>query len=254
MRAEISSSDPAEEGEDSHLRPGRKRRCGKMGQMINVNDRPYPDKSQGSGNIRLCPDGKYRWIYEYRMLQNPTILITVLKGMMLSFGIVMCFIVLFLLIDGDFRYWDRSNYLSFSRGFFLLMLFLLALSVVAYLILAAIYGWSYQVLFTMDENGVEMRQMKKDYEKTQAIGWLTAAAGLASGNLSRAGAGIMAATRDSQASVFRQVRKVKAVRRRHVIYVNHLLQHNQVYAEDADFDFVLNYICERVPETAVIIR
>ena len=225
-----------------------------MGQMINGNDRPYPDKSQGSGNIRLCPDGKYRWIYEYRMLQNPTILITVMKAILLSVGIVVCFLALINLIGGDFRYLDAEDYLSFVRMFIILLLVMLGLGAVSYLILASVYGWSYQVLFTMDENGVEMRQMKKDYEKTQAIGWLTAAAGLASGNLSRAGAGIMAATRDNQASVFRQVRKVKAVRRRHVIYVNHLLQHNQVYAEDADFDFVLNYICERVPETAVIIR
>ncbi|MBO6159175.1 MAG: zinc ribbon domain-containing protein [Firmicutes bacterium] len=205
-------------------------------------------------NIYLCPDGKYRWIYEYRMLKNPTILITVLKGMTLSWGIVMGFIVLFLLIDGDFRYWNRSDGLSFFGAFLLLLLFLLVLSVVSYLILAAVWGWSYQVLLTMDEDGVELRMMKKDFQKAQAIGWLTAAAGLVSGNIGRVGTGILAATRDSSSSVFQRVRKVKAVRRRQVIYVNQLLGHNQVYAEGADYDFVLNYICERVPETARITK
>ena len=25
-------------------------------------------------NILLCPDGKYRWVYEFEMLKNPTLL------------------------------------------------------------------------------------------------------------------------------------------------------------------------------------
>lgn len=202
-------------------------------------------------NIYLCPDGKYRWTYEYRMLKNPAILITVLKGMTLSFGIVLLIMVMFLLIDGDFRYWDRSNYISFFRGYLLLLLFLLVLSVISYLILAATYGWSYQVLFTMDEKGVVLRMMKKDFEKSQAIGWLTAAAGLATGNIGRVGTGILAATRDSSTSEFQRVRKVKAVRRRQVIYVNQLLGHNQVYAEDADFDFVREFIVEHCPNAKI---
>jgi len=35
-------------------------------------------------NIFLCPDGKYRWIYEYQMLKNPTILIAIMKAMLVS--------------------------------------------------------------------------------------------------------------------------------------------------------------------------
>ena len=30
-----------------------------------------------------------------------------------------------------------------------------------------------------------------------------------------------------------------------VIYVNETLEHNQIYVDDADFDFVRNYIIER---------
>ncbi len=196
-------------------------------------------------NIYLCPDGKYRWIYEYQMLKNPTILFTVMKVLLLSFGIVLGFLALINLIGGDFRYWTRSDYLSSFRAFLILLLVFLALGVISYLILASIYGWSYQVLFTMDEDGVELKQMQKDFKKSQAVGWLTAAAGLAAGSIGRAGTGILAAARDSSVSVFKNVRKVKAVRRRHVIYVNQLLDHNQVYAEDADFDFVEKYILDR---------
>ena len=30
-------------------------------------------------NIYLCPDGMFRWIYEFRMMKNPVILFTILK-------------------------------------------------------------------------------------------------------------------------------------------------------------------------------
>ena len=190
-----------------------------------MNLKPTDDKSEKtvSGdkiteNVYLCPDGKYRWCYEFRMLKNPAILITVLKVLMLSFGIVVGFMVL---------------------------------GAVSYLILAAMYGWSYQVLFTMDENGVEHRQMKKQFEKAEAIGWLTAAVGLAAGNIGRAGTGLLAATKTSTTSEFQHVRKVRAVQRRDVIYVNQLLEHNQVYVEDADFDFVRNYIEEHCPNAKI---
>jgi len=202
-------------------------------------------------NVYLCPDGKYRWIYEYQMLKNPTVLITVMKVLLLSFGIVMGFMVLINLIGGDFRYWTTSDYLSFSRGILIFLLVILALGAVAYLVLGAVFGWSYQVLFTMDEDGVELRQMKKEFQKSQAIGWLTAAVGLATGNIGQVGTGILASTRNSSSSVFQHVRKVKSVRRRHVIYVNQLLGHNQVYAEAADFDFVEKYILDRCTNAKV---
>lgn len=218
-------------------------------------DQPEQDiKIEGhkvTENIFLCPDGKYRWIYEYQMLKNPTILITVMKVLLLSFGIVLGFMTLINLLDGSFRYWNQSDFLSFYSGFFILLCVILVLGAVSYLILAAIYGRCYQVLFTMDEDGVELMQMKKDFRRTQAIGWLTAAAGLATGNIGRIGTGILAATRNSSSSVFEHVRKVKSVRRRHVIYVNQLLGHNQVYAGDADFDFVRNYILEHCPNAKI---
>ncbi len=193
-------------------------------------------------NIYLCADGKYRWTYEFDMLRNPSILITTWKVLALSFGIVMAFMLFITLVSGDFKYWDAGDAFGFFRGFLLLLIVMMALGVVAYLILAAIYGWRYMVLFTMDENGVEHRQMAKQFEKAEAIGWLTAAAGALRGSLSTVGTGILAATRTSSYSDFEKVQTVKSVRRRHTVYVNQLLAHNQVYANNEDFDFVRDYI------------
>ena len=43
-------------------------------------------------NIYLCPDGMYRWFYEFDMIRNPTILFTVWKVMFMAFAIVMVLI------------------------------------------------------------------------------------------------------------------------------------------------------------------
>ena len=202
----------------------------------------------GDGGL-LCPDGKYRWVYEFDMLKNPTILFAVWKVLAISGGIV-CVIGFHVnLFSGDLWYgFDLPGTIRFIA---ILAGIMLVISIVGYLIVACTYGWKYMVLFTMDEDGVEHRQMKKQFNKAKALGWLSAFAGTASGNAGRVGTGILAATRDSSTSEFKNVRKVKAVRRRHVIYVNQLLAHNQVYAQDEDFDFVRNYIVEHCPNAKV---
>ena len=58
----------------------------------------------------------------------------------------------------------------------------------------------------------------------------------------------MNGARTEMYSEFGKVRSVKACRRRNLIKVNGLLNHNQVYTEKEDFDFVLNYISSRVPK------
>ena len=220
----------------------KKSGAGKRKTSGEINSEADIEGQKVSENIYLCQDGKYRWIYEYDMLRNPALLITTWKVLGLSFGIVMLFMILVNLLDGSFRYWDAETTFGFFRGFLLLLLFMLALGVVAYLILAASYGWKYMVLFTMDGQGVEHRQMAKQFKKAQAWGWLTAVVGAASGHIGRVGTGILAATKTSSNSSFGSVTKVKSVRSRETIYVNQGLFHNQVYAEAPDFDFVRDYI------------
>lgn len=196
-----------------------------------------------SENIFLCPDGAYRWVYEFDMLKNPTILITVWKVLFISFGAVMAFMLILQLAEGGFR--DFFDFIGFYGPFFILIAVMMVIGVIAYLIVAQSYGWRYMVLFTMTDKDIEHRQMKSQFKKAEAIGWLTAAAGLVAGNAGRAGTGILAATKDSSISTFDSVKKVKAVRNRHVIYVNETLEHNQIYAEEADFDFVNRFITDR---------
>lgn len=198
-----------------------------------------------SENIYQCTDGKYRWVYEFDMIKNPTILFTVWRVLAMAFVIVLGLMILFGVISGDgfaLPEWDDCKYA--------VMCFVILfgpLTILAYLIVAASYGWRYVVLFEMDEDGVMNRPMKSEVKKGQAIGWITVLAGLATGRVSTVGAGMLAASRSSMYSEFPKVKEVKAIRRANVIKVNEMLGHNQVYAEDRDFDFVLNYICEHTP-------
>lgn len=195
-------------------------------------------------NIYRCPDGVYRWVYELNMLRNPVILITVFKVFGISALAVCAFVLgVDLIEDGHITLPASGEW----KVLLLLVLGLIALIVISYLILTAIYGWKYIVLFEMDEEKVVHIQMPKQYEKALALGWLTAMAGLAARSITTAGAGVLSAAKDTSTSRFKDVRKVKAYPRRHLIKVNERLEHNQVYAAKEDFAFVKDYIVSHCP-------
>lgn len=195
---------------------------------------------QISENIYLCADEKYRWIYEFAMLKNPAILFTIWKVMGFSFGIVVLFLIVVTLISGDFEYWESPA--VFFGVMLLLLLVLMGLSFLAYLIVSARSGGKYLVLFTMDERGIEHRQLQRQVKKARALSWLAAAAGAAAGSFSTMGAGILAATREASFSEFEKVTSLRADRSAGIIYVNQGPLHNQIYAAPCDFDFVQDYI------------
>ena len=193
-------------------------------------------------NIYLCPDGKYRWIFEFPMLKNPVILFTVFKVLGISAAIIAIFMLLVDLIDDGSITPPETDELMIA---FWVILFFIGVVIISYTILAAMYGFKYMVLFEMDEEKVVHIQMSKQFEKAQAIGWLTAMVGLASGRIGAAGTGMLAAARNTSTSDFVNVRQVIGNRWMRVIKVNKLLDHNQIYVEPSDYDFVFNYISQR---------
>ena len=217
--------------------------------LSNEEQGQLPPGSQVTQNVYLCPDGKYRWIYEFDMRKNPTILISVMRVVLLAYGIVMAVMLIIQLFESVMK--TFREYWNFYKWFLVLLAVLLVTSVIAYLIVAGTFGWKYIVFFTMDEDGVENRPLKQQADKAKALSWLTVFAGIASGRIGTVGTGLIAASRSVSSSDFHNVRKVKAVRRRHVIYVNQLLGHNQVYAEDADFDFVKEFIAAHCPNAKI---
>ena len=196
-----------------------------------------------SENIWLCPDGVYRWVYEYDMLRNPGIMISVWKVLGISFGAVFLFDLIATLINSALS--PREALQSSGKLFLILAGIFLVLSVVSYIILAALYGWKYQVLFEMTEEQVTHIQMPKQFKKAEAIGWLTAFVGAIAGKPYMVALGSNVAVKDAKTSEFASVEIVKVRRKRHTIHVDYLLDKNQVYAEDGDFDFVEKFITDR---------
>ena len=192
-------------------------------------------------HIKKYDDGTYRWVYEFDMLKNPIILLTVLK---IFFLVLVGMWVVF----GLFRIGNDGFVGAFAlqtRELLIPAAILLGLSIMAYIILACIYGWKYCVLFEMNETGIRHIQMEKQYKKAQALGWLTAMAGAAAGKPGMAGTGLLAATKNEQATEFSKVKRMRSFKAFHTIKLDSLLNHNQIYAEPEDFNFVLEYISKR---------
>ena len=201
---------------------------------------PAQPAAGGSGNIRLCPDGKYRWYYEYRMMKNPTVLLTVWK-IMLAAALLPVLVVLF----SELRRGLLSALWQSLQVFGIVFGVLFILSCIGYLILGAIYGFKYIVLFEMDEYGITHAQQEKQYRKAQAVSWLTVLGGAAAGNPGAMGTGILAGTKQKITSEFKYVSSVIGFRRRNTIKVNQRFAKNQVYVRTEDYDFVWKYITER---------
>lgn len=198
--------------------------------------------------IKLCEDGKYRWVYEFSMLKNPIILLTVLK----IFALVLVGMWLFF---GLFSIKDEGligAYVYEAKSLIIPAIILFGLSIVSYLILAGIYGWKYIVLFEMDDEGIRHIHMAKQFKKAEAMGWLTALVGAMANSPGVSGTGILAATKQETASEFSKVKKMKVLRGFHTIKLDALLNHNQIYADGEDYDFVVEYIKARIPDTAKI--
>ncbi len=192
----------------------------------------------------LCPDGKYRWVYDVPMLKNTSILLEVFWVLGVSFGVVWLFVLLLGGCKSNFRLvelWD------ITRGFLILMAVFLVLGCVAYFFVSWYYNFKYSILFIMDENEVVHKQLPSTLGKARAIGKLTAIAGAASGRIGIAGMGILAANRTSLSCSYSSVRRIIPSRRQNLIKVRERFYRNMVFVPDEDFDFVYQYLCDHCP-------
>ncbi|MBP3269063.1 MAG: hypothetical protein J6L98_00140 [Bacteroidales bacterium] len=201
-----------------------------------------PNDYSGS-RVALCEDGKYRWTYPLDMLKNPSILFVLLK----IFGILLSIPLLIALIsaaaNNDWqKIWD-----GFIKIWLIVMVVFFVIILISYLIVVWMNGGKYVVNFTMDEKRLIHEQVPVQYERARKVGLLAALVGIFAKRPAAAGAGALAASRDTSVSVFDKVRRVKPRRGQNLIKVNQSLERNQVYVPDEDFDFVLDFIRKHCP-------
>lgn len=191
------------------------------------------------------PDGKYRWVYELNMLKNYSILFDVWKVFGVSMIIILIIFAIISLFDGDFDL-DAISGIFISLG--VVTAIICVLSIIGYLVYAAISGWKYVVLFIMDEKEVIHQQMPKTIKKGQLIGDLTMLVGSLAGRPGVVGTGLLAKSRTSLSSTLADVERLIPCRRMNLIKVNQLFSKNRVYVLDEDFDLVYNFLCEHCPK------
>ena len=194
-----------------------------------------------SDNITLFSDGKYRWTYKFDLLKNPTVFFTIWK---VFFYIILAGFVITFLVSLGARNFFWEGFLSVLKGYAIAIGVMTGVALLGYLIYAAIMGGKYIVEFEMDAAGILHTQTAAQAKKAKKLGAATSLAGAASGSLTTIGIGMTAATKTASYSDFSKVRRVKANRLTRVIFVNELIEHNQVYAEKEDFDFVKNFIID----------
>ena len=200
----------------------------------------YSDNT--SYSVTLCEDGVYRWRYDVNLIKNPTFFLLVWKILVFVFLCIFAVITVHDAVSFDNFYPDRFlNNLKFM-GY--IIIGITVVSILGYLLYAAIMGFKYCVIFEMDESGINHRQIPSQAKKAKKIAKATVFAGAASGSFSTMGAG-MGAARTEMYSDFSKVRKIKVIRRRNTIKLNAPFSHNQVYASKEDFDFVEEYITSR---------
>ena len=211
-------------------------------------NKPYPG-TMVTPNICYCTDRKYRWYYEYNLLRNPRIFITIVKVIGLSFLILYIMMIVFTLIDGGPDVGE--DILSFTRVMAFVVLGAFVLTGISYVIYALALGGKYMVLFEMSEICIRHIQCEKQFEKAQAIGWLNIFMGAKQGNLAQVAGGKNVMMHSESISNFDKVTSIKARKRGHIIYVNEMLTKNQIYADEADFEFVADFIIRHCPQVKV---
>ena len=212
--------------------------------MADLEKQKKLDSTYRGKRVQLCSDGKYRWLYEVNMYTNPAIFLTVYKIFFWIIVIGFSFFALILrVIPGDWEglVFAGKGMLIALGGFFVLTL-------LGYLVVALMYHGKYVVLFEMNDDQISHIQIAEQYEKAQKIGLITALVGIAAKRPSTVGAGMLSMGRQASTSTFANVRKVKPRRWMNLIKVNQLLNKNQVYVPDEDFDFVCDFIKTHCPQ------
>lgn len=193
-------------------------------------------------------DGKYCWTYALNMYKNPAILVVVLKIIGGLFSIPLIIDLIRTAVNGDWaNAWGENLWHSSLKIWLLVFVVFIAISLLAYLIVAWMYGGRYIVHFTMDEKTLVHETEPAQASKARKMGMATVIVGAAARRPGTMGAGMLAAARTKSTSTLASVRRIIPRRRYNLIKVNQLLDRNQVYVPDEDYDFVLSFLRDHCP-------
>ena len=192
----------------------------------------------------MTPDGKavYRWRYSVNLYKNPGLLWLIYK----VFGGIFAGCLLFGLFLADFKV-SLAGVKWSSIGFAVMI----AIVTLSYYIYALIQGGRYTWDFEMDEKGVNAVQAPNEAKRNRVLGLLVTVMGIVTGNATQTGVGATVAARNGMYSEFASVGTVKVDRRHNTVHIRNGLFHNQIFAGNEDFDFVVDFIVRHCPKARV---
>ena len=230
--------------------------CPKCGNAAGQQQPPYAQASNDrqtqedlrmvTPNIALGPDGKYRWIYEMSLFKNPSMFMTVWK---VFFFIALGGFIIAAIVTASNGDMDGKMALNMLMYFGIALIGITVLVGISFLIYAAIMGGKYIVLFEMDDNGINHKQIPSQAKKAKGLAAGVFVLGMLTNNRAAMTGGIAASNTEMYTS-FSKTRKIRFYPRRGSIKIRHLLFRNQIYAKPEDFAFVQDYILLRVPDKA----
>lgn len=203
-------------------------------------------KDELSQSEPVVLDAVTRWSYHVNMWTNPILILTVWKVLFLA-ALAPAILVAVLALEDGFAE-ALEIFVQVGGMVFFIMT---GLMLIAYLITALVYGGKYSVIFEMDDDGIKHIQLNRQFENSQIVAALAVLAGLATGNSQTIGAGILAGTRRTSYTRFSRVKKIRIHSKRHVMYLNENLTHNQVYVTAEQFDKIKTYILTRCPKAQI---
>lgn len=148
--------------------------------------------------------GMYAWSRQVPIFCNSTILGQLAVALGIPFGLLCA--MLLVLGRGSIYTWYALGLVA-------------ALFLVTSLFIMLVYGGKYHVEYVLDSKGILSRTQPRQARKNRIVNSLTVGLGVLSGKPGAAGAGMLAASRQSVSLSWRRIRKVKYKPRGKVIIV-----------------------------------
>ncbi len=186
-------------------------------------------------------DGKYTWTYDMDMKHNRSVLNLVLKIVTGILAFIFLFLGFLSLRDGD-----METFLEMGGVVALCSVVIIAICYLAYWWTTKKFGGVYSWCYEMDEEGIRYWQPEEQAAIAKDIARTSAAIGAMTGNVGLAAAGTANAISDENTVKFSGVTIMTTNEKEDLISLHAIVMHHMIYVNKEDYEFVRNYISERV--------
>lgn len=195
-----------------------------------------------------CRGGVTRWLYSLNLFKSPAVMLMLWRTFGLLTVGIWVLVVLPSLNKPDFLW---AGFLSVTKDFVTVLVIVLLFAALAYYVYALLLGGKLYVLLEMDGEGVRHTQVPKHYKKEQILASIEHIDAEAEEPVP-ASVGIMATAKTSMYCEFAKIKAVEIEPKRDRIRITQALGRNQVFASPQDFEYVTQFILDRIPESAIV--